>query len=537
MKSFIGGLVLICFWSWAYNLFIYFIKLFISFLIFHLIFNKFTYSENIVIRVLQKFIVYSICTYFSLYILICFDIIGTFYCDTTDDESYIENSNVDLQEENINHSSSSSSSSSRPLNTEVGGVSSQGNLNASSGSDKTTPSSSNMVEPTVDQRSGGDNTNSTESKSNYNDRKNKGTFEILTDAVVKMWDSVDSDGSAIGAGGAAASGALKALGKASLKTKTLTGGAVGLSTTIGTKAGLDIYNAVKDNVNIVESIKDNVIDHPYSDTNVDNIPSPGSSFINSPLELSTPIERILDSVLLLNSIEILLMLSIILLLFNKNKFYESKVINKLIKHIPIKYQNYINKYFNKAKEFNIKYVNTMLVINIILLILIKLVNLLVSYELHSNIDNYVLVYNHIKNNSLFILLSFNTSFKLSSNYNNNRFISTNNNNIEKYHSEDLLSIYKFGLNNPEIIKDNKKYLEFMDIMSRRQSGVQGKGNSIIKKQLLGGYEEVGVFKDILLLEENISIEEDDKNQDISLNEEFGIYNMLKYGPTEVFKIY
>ena len=75
-------------------------------------------------------------------------------------------------------------------------------------------------------------------------------------------------------------------------------------------------------------------------------------------------------------------------------------------------------------------------------------------------------------------MSFNTSFKLSSNYNNNRFISTNNNNIEKYHSEDLLSIYKFGLNNPEIIKDNKKYLEFMDIMSRRQSGVQGKGNSI-----------------------------------------------------------
>nr|WVH38266.1 hypothetical protein [Trametes maxima] len=56
------------------NIGIYFIKLFISFLIFHFIFNKFTFSEYKYIRFIQKAILYIIYTYIVVYLLGWIDI-------------------------------------------------------------------------------------------------------------------------------------------------------------------------------------------------------------------------------------------------------------------------------------------------------------------------------------------------------------------------------------------------------------------------------------------------------------------------------
>ena len=59
-------------------------------------------------------------------------------------------------------------------------------------------------------------------------------------------------------------------------------------------------------------------------------------------------------------------------------------------------------------EYNEKSIKMMIYIIIFILLLIKFVHFLISYELYHNIDDFVLVYNHIKGikkGSIFILLS------------------------------------------------------------------------------------------------------------------------------------
>ena len=68
------------------NIIIYLLKILISFGVFHFIFNKFKYSDNTIISLLQKFVLYTICFYLSLYFLICIDIFDDIYCESDDDD-------------------------------------------------------------------------------------------------------------------------------------------------------------------------------------------------------------------------------------------------------------------------------------------------------------------------------------------------------------------------------------------------------------------------------------------------------------------
>ena len=79
--------IFVILFTYYVNLEYYFLKLFIIFLIFHFIFNKFTYSEYVPIRLLQKFILCSTCVYFSVYLFVYFDFIGSIFCNTTDKDS------------------------------------------------------------------------------------------------------------------------------------------------------------------------------------------------------------------------------------------------------------------------------------------------------------------------------------------------------------------------------------------------------------------------------------------------------------------
>ena len=58
----------------------------ISFVVFHFIFNRFKYSNNTIIRLLQKFVLYTICFYLSLYFLISIDLFGEINCDSDDED-------------------------------------------------------------------------------------------------------------------------------------------------------------------------------------------------------------------------------------------------------------------------------------------------------------------------------------------------------------------------------------------------------------------------------------------------------------------
>ena len=180
----------------------------------------------------------------------------------------------------------------------------------------------------------------------------------------------------------------------------------------------------------------------------------------------------------------------------------------------------------------------MLLINIFLLLIFILGNLFISSHLYENIDDYVLVYNYLKKISknsillLFIYKNNKLSIKnMSKEKYRNRFMSTTNNkleiedlknidlsNLDKVTTKDLSGIYSYGLQNPDIIKDNSEYLEIMDILSKRLQMTEHK--------LQGGYKEVGEFRNIILLEDNMEIDKDIA-QDIDLNEEYGIYDMLK----------
>ena len=82
-----------------------------------------------------------------------------------------------------------------------------------------------------------------------------------------------------------------------------------------------------------------------------------------------------------------------------------KLLNKLLLLIPKKYlPNFLKNrtnYLDKAVELNNKFFKILLVIVLILLLLFKIFNIYVSSELYSNIDDYILVYNYIKNNKLY----------------------------------------------------------------------------------------------------------------------------------------
>jgi len=230
----------------------YFLKLFISVIIFNYIFNKFTYSDNLLIRLVQKAILYSICVYFSLYLLVYLDLFDTIHCDSTEDEDNNDNNNNDDDNNNNDVTLTSTTTSNDNV------------------------SSTNQTK---------ENSSTLDNNTNANVEKNKrSSFEILIDAGVKIWQDMDLDNTAITAGGAASSAVAKSMAGAPLHAKALAVGVVGVTTTVSTRAGIDIYHAIADNNNIIENIEENVKTHPYSDPDIDSVPSPDSTFINSPLE-------------------------------------------------------------------------------------------------------------------------------------------------------------------------------------------------------------------------------------------------------------
>ena len=60
--------ILIIFIIYYFNLVLDLIRLIYSFLIFHFIFNKFTYSNNKYIKFLQELIMYYLCFYICIYL-------------------------------------------------------------------------------------------------------------------------------------------------------------------------------------------------------------------------------------------------------------------------------------------------------------------------------------------------------------------------------------------------------------------------------------------------------------------------------------
>lgn len=337
----------------------------ISFSVASFILDKCRLSKNKFIRILQKLIlinltfilVFIICDYYSIQIL------SEVHCDSDgpDDDSYTNNTGIESQ-------------------------------NSSSREAESSGDSDNVI-----------------LKSEKNDNDEVYHFKIKKSTVDKIVDTAQSlsgvfastvvpnIGAAAAAGTVGASVVKTTVGMPPLQRGVLIGGASAI-TAAGTVLGIDVGKSISKNLDLSESIKNS----PHGDPDITRIPSPESDLINSPLEAMenfSPLEVLLNSLVTLNILELMLYIILILLLINKY-FYPfninniSKIINKFM---PLSFINWYTKYTNKSIDYNNRFTQIMFISVTILLLLFKLGNLYITAELSLKIDDYVLVYNHLKN--------------------------------------------------------------------------------------------------------------------------------------------
>lgn len=174
------------------------------------------------------------------------------------------------------------------------------------------------------------------------------------------------------------------------------------------KIGLGIGDVVLEQTGIKKEIKshlkESIIKSAYSDPNITRIPSLAllsNEFIPSLLdnnELLSPLEKLLNYQLIINVMIFILVTSLLIIIFNKFVVkYNYDLINKLLgKYMSIKFKEKFDSYVSKSNELNNRFILVIFVINCILLFYFMILNIYVSSELTINIDDYILVYNHLK---------------------------------------------------------------------------------------------------------------------------------------------
>ena len=273
----------------------------ISFGISTFIFDKLKFSDNIYIRILQKFILYNFL--FSLFVLTLsyFDISQLIYCD--DDGGSEDNNQINNDQKNIKSSSD-------------------------------------------------DNNND-----HYEFKLPKKIVDNTIDIIGKV---ITNTSPHIGAGAAAGAIGSKALqltsGLPPLQRAAAIGGTVFISaaaTTAGIKAG----NAMISNNNkLNDLVKNSEYGNAYK--NNESLPSPDDNMIPSIFEANNniPLFDILESLCIFNVLELLLILLLILIFFNKYIYNIKNIFNFINKYITFsKKFNFLNKIVDKSDNYNTKF--------------------------------------------------------------------------------------------------------------------------------------------------------------------------------------
>nr|YP_010691086.1 LAGLIDADG endonuclease [Phellinus igniarius]WBU93187.1 LAGLIDADG endonuclease [Phellinus igniarius] len=432
------------------RLFAFIISFIISVLISSFIVNNYKFSNNKLVRFLQKFVLFNILFIVALIICDCFNInlISQASCEGTDDNN--SNNNTNSSNDSINNSSNNSNNNN--INNNNSNNTSDENLN--SNNDKKIFSAS-LIEK--------------EGQRMYKLEVEKETGDNLISAGKDIAvEGGKKIAPYIGAGAASGKAAVAAF-KATAGMPPLQRGAViaGVSgvTTAGTILGLEAGKAIVENANFSDSIKNS----KHGDPNVERIPSPDQDMIPCIIESGDahiPLLTLLNALFTFNVLEIILLIILLVILFNKyiyklNMTILSNLINKYFSKNIIAW---FNKYSATSVEINEKFTKIMLIYISIVLILFKLGTLYITYELGMNIDDYVLVYNHIKNisknsiifiglqNNLFNKKQLNCKFSTScfNKFNVKNNVIFNNNNIDKNIPNDNI----YSGDKPVVILDN-----------------------------------------------------------------------------------
>jgi hypothetical protein len=335
----------------------------LSGLISFFVLDKFNYSENLIIRLLQKAVYLSILIILGIFIYFIFaiflDLIPTIDCSSIEDSVKI------------------SSTSSNNVN------------NASAIKEVISVIESTVTDP---------------NKSTYEfkvdkeavDKVIKGTMSTVNTIVNTVLPNVGA-GAAAGTVGAAV---VKATANAPLGGKLLAIGASTGVTALATQTGLNIGAAMTKNLDLNYLVKNS----PHV-TSSDRVPSPDPFFVPSVLESSeieSPLEVLLSSQLTLNILIWVLLFSFLYLLFSTYVLRGNIVLisNLFNKYMPITFNNFLNKAIQRVSSINSfasnKLIFTLFIINMFLLIILLSLNTYVSIDLVNNIESYVRVYNNIK---------------------------------------------------------------------------------------------------------------------------------------------
>ena len=139
----------------------------------------------------------------------------------------------------------------------------------------------------------------------------------------------------------------------------------------------------------------------FSDLDIDQMASPESFIINSPLEdgdlIRSPLEQLLSYSYALNILIILLVFIFLFIIFNRYVLYNNLkfILNTIEKYMPTTIYLNLQKRISQGINYNNKFILIIFIFNSILLFILLIMNLYVTSELILNIDEYVKVYNHI----------------------------------------------------------------------------------------------------------------------------------------------
>jgi hypothetical protein len=382
--TFLGFIFYLFMWDFKiFNIFQIFIFSIFSFAISIFFSDKFKFSNNKFIKNLQIFVfINSILALIGL-ILYLFDIsiFNTIYCDNDSDSEYANNNEEIIKTEEVNLTSK-----------DIGRF------------------SSNI-----------DNKN----EEYYIFKIKKDVFEnVMEKGKDLVMGGVKYLAPNLGIGAAA--------GKAAAEAFKLTGGmapapilgavgATGLATATGKKIGIELGKVVMENNKIVNEIELSKLDD--NDKDGSNSPSDfDGGFIHSVLDDNEiPLISMVNGLCYLNYIEFSLILGLFSLLFRKFLNRKFKIIILIFKNKYIKDKEVVNindETISLNKAFNTidKYTDYIIVFIFICLIWIKFINIYFSSNLAANIDSFVLVYNHIKKNSLFLLFTIKNEYIVSKYY-------------------------------------------------------------------------------------------------------------------------
>lgn len=163
------------------------------------------------------------------------------------------------------------------------------------------------------------------------------------------------------------------------------------STSLGIKAGTELDKNLSINTILKES----------KNSNLDNnsIPSPTDDFSHSPLEPGdlSHLENLLTDLFLLNILLLILFLIFVFLIFYRyfysvNFEFYSSLINRII---PDRFKSRSNSILKTSANFNNRFILFIFICNIFNLIIILSISLYISFELSTNINDYVTVYNYL----------------------------------------------------------------------------------------------------------------------------------------------